>query len=129
MEFRYCSSYFQNRLLSCFLLNVSAKLSSKVFKTCIACCISQQKSFKKRKALQPLNLNIPSKKPAINCLKPIEAPLIPPLYIQSKTHLEYPLPLPKLHLQAPLLIPPLILKSPPPPSPPPVQPVGFLLVD
>jgi hypothetical protein len=117
MESRYCSSCFQSCLLSCFLLNVSTKPGSKVFKTCIACRVSQQKS-KKRKALQPLDPNIPSKRPAISCPKPTKAPLIPPPYIQSKTRLESlicPLLLPKSRLQAPLLIPLVPELSPLPP--------------
>ena len=88
----------------------------------------------KRKALEPLDPNVPSKRPAIARTKPTEAPPIPPPHIQSETRPESsicPLPPPESRPQAPLLIlldlPPR--PPPPPPPPPPVQPTGFLPAD
>jgi hypothetical protein len=60
MSSKYCSSCTQKRLLSCFLLDPSNP-ASKEFKTCASCRASDAKS-KKRKALQPLDPNVPAKK-------------------------------------------------------------------
>jgi hypothetical protein len=73
-------------------------------------------SWNKRKALEPLNPNIPLKKPKIGRTMPTEAPLIPLLRLQSETRLESsirPVPLPESHPQTPLPIPPPILESRP----------------
>jgi hypothetical protein len=55
MDSKYCSSCLQKRLLSCF----SATSTGKVLSTCNSC---RTKGNKKRKALQELDPNLPSKR-------------------------------------------------------------------
>jgi hypothetical protein len=62
MESKYCSACAQKRVLSCFLKNPSANPGTKIFSTCIPC---REKS-KKRRVLQPLDTNRPSKRPVIS---------------------------------------------------------------
>jgi hypothetical protein len=57
MDTKCCSKCARTRSLSCFLKNASAKLDTKVFSTCIPC----RDQSKKRRVLQPLNPNRPSK--------------------------------------------------------------------
>ena len=88
-------------------------------------------------ALEPLDPNVSSKRPATAYLKPTKVPLTPPPYIQSETRLEpsiRPLPSPESRPEAPLLIPPPLPASPsqpppPPLPPPPLQATGFLPAD
>ena len=65
MESKYCSTCPNKRLLASFLKDASANPGSKVFATCIPC---REKS-KKRRALQPLDPNRPSKRP--NLARPL----------------------------------------------------------
>jgi hypothetical protein len=69
----------------------------------------------KRKALESLDPNVPSKRPIITRAKPIEAPLISSPPIQSETRLE-----PSIYRLSP---PESRPEAPPPPD---VQPAGFL---
>ena len=124
----------QQRLLSFFLKDPS-DLNSRSLKTCANCRASTARSIKKRKALGPIDPNIPSKRPTIARAKPVKAPSIPPPQIQSVIRPEpaiYSLPSPESRPQAPLLtlLPvPELPSRPPPPSPPPIQPAGFLPVE
>lgn len=58
---KYCSSCYQRRLLSCSLSDPSSP-ASKELKTCASCRASIAKSTKKRKALQPLDPNVPARR-------------------------------------------------------------------
>ena len=129
---KYCSSCAQKRLLSCFLSDASNP-ESKVLATCALCRASKARS--KRKALQPLDPNVPSKRrargppKALPHLEPVMAPPNPP-----KSRPEHPIPL--LRLEAPIPIPPNPPESRPEtaipiPAPPPIQPQapGFLPAD
>jgi hypothetical protein len=60
MSSKYCSSCAQKRLLSCFLLDDSNPVS-KVLATCASCRATKARSSK-RKALQPIDPNAPSKR-------------------------------------------------------------------
>jgi hypothetical protein len=90
MDSKFCSSCYQKRLITSFFKDPSNS-KSKVLKTCTMCRSSTLRSQNKRKALQPLAPNVPSKRPAIARTKPAEAPSIPPPYIQSETHIEAPI--------------------------------------
>jgi len=61
MSFKCCSNCARERLLPCFLKDPSNP-ASKELKTCTSCRTSIAKSMKKRKALQPLDPNIPAKR-------------------------------------------------------------------
>ena len=141
MALKCCSKCAYTLPLSSFLTDPS-NLKSKTLLTYIKCYTRNHNVMRrKRRALMPLNLNIPSKRPIISYTKlPIETPLTSSLYIQPKIHLElsiHPLSLPKSCLYAPLLlsssIPKLYSLAPPLPPllllPSPVQPIGFLLAD
>jgi hypothetical protein len=140
MASKFCSACTQKLLLSSFLAD-PFNPSSKIRATCINCRgrVARVRDSK-RKALQPFDSNIPSKRPLICRAISTKAPSIPSPYIQSETRLETSIrPLPPLELrpETPLLIPPPIpelplLPPPPPPPPPPptpAQPTGFLPVD
>src|SRR5438045_703890 len=145
MASKCCSKCAHTLPLSSFLADPSNP-GSKIRITCIK-CRSQERARLKRKALEPLDPNVPSKRPTISRAKPTEAPSIPPPHVQSETRPECPLPPQESRPQAPLLIPPPVSKSPPlpppqpaqppppvsksppQPAPPPIQPVGFLLAD
>jgi len=71
MDSKYYSSCLQKQVLSSFLKHTSSDLGSKIFSTCIPC---RARNSKKRKALQLLCPNVPSKRRAI---RPTEA--LPPL--------------------------------------------------
>jgi hypothetical protein len=86
----------------------------------------------KRKALQPLDANIPSKRPATARTKPTQAPFISPPQIYSEIHPEpliCPLPPSESRLEVPVLIPPVPESPQAHPQPPPMQPTGFLPAD
>ena len=75
MDTKCCSKCAHTRLLSCFLKNASANLDSKVFSTCIPC----RDQSNKRRALQPLDPNRPSKrrvKPSTTT-RPAERTILP----------------------------------------------------
>ena len=85
MSSKCCSNCGQTRVLSFFLANPS-KPASKKLKTCAPCRVSRTKSKaklkeEKRKALQPLDPNIPAKKRAFSPAKTLArpAPILPPL--------------------------------------------------
>ena len=114
MESKCCSKCAHTLPISSFLTDPSNP-KNKICVTCIKCRGQDKKCWLKRKALQALNPNIPSKRPAIGHTKPRDTPLNPPPYILSKTHPEFlicPLPPPESCPQVPLLIPP-VPKSPP----------------
>ncbi|PMD28775.1 hypothetical protein L207DRAFT_570230 [Hyaloscypha variabilis F] len=76
MESKCCSVCAQKRVLSCFLKNPSANPGTKVFSTCIPC----RDKAKKRRALQPLDANRPSKRPDVS--RPLfEAPTNPSILL------------------------------------------------
>src|SRR6266536_299574 len=104
---------------------------SKPFSTCITCRAVDRSNRKKRNALQSLDPNVPSKRPALTRTKPAEAPPLPPPHARrSEMLLEpsiYPLPPPESLPQPPPQPPPP--PPPPPPLPPPVPPAGFLPTD
>jgi len=80
MESKCCSVCAQKRVLSCFLKNPSANPGTKVFSTCIPC----RDKAKKRRALQPLDANRPSKRPDVS--RPLfEAPTNPSILLVSST--------------------------------------------
>jgi hypothetical protein len=58
MDSKYCSGCIRKLPLSCFPTNASGK----VLATCTSCRSAQAKSNKKRKALQELDPNLPSKR-------------------------------------------------------------------
>src|SRR6266496_4315013 len=122
-----CCSYCAYTLpLSTFLTDPSNP-GSKSLSTCIKCHDRDKtRKKKKRKSLVLLDPNIPSKRPATNCTKSTNTPLIPPPYIQPQIRPESsirPLPLPESRPQAPLIPPPIPESHPlPPPPPPPLPP-------
>jgi hypothetical protein len=59
MDSKYCSACAKKLPISSFLKDASANPGSKVLKTCLLC---RNKSKSKRKALQPLDPNIPAKR-------------------------------------------------------------------
>jgi hypothetical protein len=125
-----CSKCAHTFPLTSFLKDPSNP-KSKSLSFCIQCRTKATASFHKckRKALKPLEPNIPSKRPAIANTKPRGAPSIPPPLIRSATRLEpsiCPFPLLESRPQSPLHIPP-IPESPL--QPPPLQPAGFLPAD
>jgi hypothetical protein len=83
MASKYCSSCTQKRLLSFFLSDASNP-GSKVLATCNICRAHKTK-HNKRKALQPLDPNVPAKRrstkaltrlnPSIHSLNPVESRL------------------------------------------------------
>jgi ssDNA-binding Zn-finger/Zn-ribbon topoisomerase 1 len=73
MDSKYCSGYHQKRLLSCFPTNKSGK----VLATCNSCRTSQAKYNTKRKALQLLHPNLPSKRRDIGPKITTATPSIP----------------------------------------------------
>src|SRR5271155_5894551 len=88
MSSKYCSSCTQERLLSCFLKDASNP-ASKVLATCASCRAATAR-HSKRKALQPLDPNIQTKRrvprstkaptrlnPSILPPNPVEAPPVP----------------------------------------------------
>jgi hypothetical protein len=152
MASKCCSKCAHTFLLSSFLADPSDS-KSKIRKTCIKCRAKAQETYK-RKALEPLDPNIPSKRPTIGRTMPTEAPSIPLLRLRSETRPEssirpvplpesrpqtplpipilesrpqtpLPIPTPKSRPQTPLPLPPL----PPSPRPPLIQPAGFLPAD
>ena len=123
MASKYCAHCIQKLLLPSFLAD-PCDPKSKTLTTCIN-CRARRWEKKKRKALEPLDPNIPSKRPKIGCTKPTKAPLIP-LHIQPETRPESsirPLPSPESRPQAPLLIPPTPKSPLRPPSQPPLPPI------
>ena len=87
MDAKYCSQCVQKLPISSFLANAFANLGTKVFSTCITC----RARSKKRRALQPLDPNIPSKRrakiptrsdppipPTIPVESPPESSILPP---------------------------------------------------
>ena len=127
MDTNCCSKCAHTRLLSCFLKNASANLESKVFQLVF---LADQS---KRRALQPLHSNAPSKRATT---RPAELSIQPPkpshLLPQPESHphlpplLESCLVLPLQPELRPLLPPPL--ETRPVPQHPLVQPraAGFL---
>jgi hypothetical protein len=75
MDLKYYSSCLQKHVLSSFLKDISSDLGSKIFRTCIPC---RAKNSKKRKALQPLCPNVPSKR---RTTRPTEALTRPKLLV------------------------------------------------
>jgi hypothetical protein len=110
MALKYCSACIKKLLLSSFLASASADLGSKVFRTCIPC----QDQYKKRKALQSLDPNIPSKRRARGPLKafprpePVIAPPNPPRSRLEATILSPNPPESRLQTLIPIPTPPLI---------------------
>lgn len=107
MDSKYCSSCLQKRLLSCF----STTSTGKVLATCNSC---RAKKNNKRKALQELDPNLPSKRCATGSKTPTNAPST----LKARPN---PLPVLELCLVAPCilrsrLIPPSIPESRNPPS-------------
>src|SRR5271155_2930136 len=144
MSSKYCSSCTQERLLSCFLKDASNP-ASKVLATCASCRAATAR-HSKRKALQPLDPNIQTKRrvprstkaptclnPSILPPNPVEAPPVPaetrpeatippPNPPESRLGANIPPPNPpESHPEAPIPIP----------TPPPIQPQapGFLPAD
>src|SRR3982074_1416967 len=117
MASKCCSKCANTFFLSSFLKDPSNP-KSRVFQLCVKCRAQATSHRNKRKALQPLDANIPSKRPAAARTKPTEAPFIPP-QIYSKIH-----PKPSICPIAPsesrpVLIPPVPESPQPPPQPPP----------
>jgi len=106
IDSKFYSSCYQSRLFPSFLKDPSNS-ESKILKTCITCRTRTIQSRNKRKALQPLDPNIPSKRPAIANTRPIEAPLIPPPHVRSETRLESSIHPPESRPPAPLIAPPI----------------------
>lgn len=107
MDSKYCSQCLQKLPPSSFLANAAADPGSKVFKTCIAC---RGKSRSKRKALQPLHPNIPSKRRVIRPVE-VERSIPPPKPAESRLESSILPPLPESRPKTPTRIP-----TPPPPS-------------
>jgi hypothetical protein len=132
MASKCCSRCANTVLLSSFLKDPSNP-KSRVFQLCAKCRAQAAVLRNKRKALQPLDANIPSKRPAAARTKPTEAPFIPPPQIYAEIHPEpliCPLPLSESRPEAQLIPPVPESPQPPPPAPPPpVQPAGFLPPD
>src|ERR1700712_5204837 len=104
MASKYCSNCPYKQLLSSFLADPSNP-RSKILSTCIKCRARDRARYK-RKALQPLDSNAPSKRPATARTKPTEAPSIRPPQ-------QNPPPDPLLNLLNLLrLLHPLLLSSP-----------------
>ena len=70
MDSKYCSGCIRKLPLSCFPTNASGK----VLATCTSCRSAQAKSNKKRKALQELDPNLPSKRCATGPKRAITTP-------------------------------------------------------
>jgi hypothetical protein len=89
-----CSRCTNTLPLSSFLADPSNP-KSKTRMTCIKCPTENPgaRGRMKRKALESLDSNVPSKRPAITRSKPTESPPIPLPYIQSETRLEPPPPI------------------------------------
>jgi hypothetical protein len=119
MASKCCSRCANTHPLYSFLADPSNP-KSKIRLTCVKCRTenSGAKARMKRKALESLDPNVPSKRPVITRTKPTEAPLIPPPPIQSETRLE-----PSIYR----LSPPESRPEAPPPAD--VQPAGFLPAD
>jgi hypothetical protein len=129
MDSKYCSKCAHKLLLSSFLKDASADPSSKVFATCIPC---RDKS-KKRRALQPLDTNRPSKRADIS--RPLikapanTVPAILPVQHQVQPRPIQPVQRPvqrpvQSQRRAPQPIPSALLRvQPQPPVPRPLQPV------
>src|SRR5271163_1666287 len=100
MDSKYCSGCLQKLLLSSFLADASANPGSKVFATCTPC--RDRRSKTKRKALQPLDPNVPSKRRARGPPKalarpePVIAPPNPPESRPEHSTLLHNLPLLRL---------------------------------
>ena len=136
MASKCCSKCARTLPLSSFLADPS-DAKSQIRVNCNKCRGYGRKSWYKRMALEPLDPNVSSKRPATAHLKPIKVPPTPFPYIQSEIRLEFliqPFFSPESRPEALLLILPflLILPSqppPPPPPPPPLQATGFLPAD
>src|ERR1700722_16588827 len=102
MDSKYCSSCLQKRLLSCF----SATSTGKVLSTCNSC---RTKGNKKRKALQELDPNLPSKRHVTRPKKTTITPGTPQLR-PNPSSLHEPRPItpsiPKLRPNPPRLLEP-----------------------
>jgi hypothetical protein len=72
MDSKYCSGCIQKLLLS----SIPRNASGKVLATCISCRVSTAKSNKKRKALQELDPNLPSKRRATGPKRAIPTPSV-----------------------------------------------------
>src|SRR5882757_5457554 len=132
MDSKCCAKCAHTLSLSSFLKDPS-NIKSKSLKLCIKCRTQQRAanttSKNKRRALQSVDPNIPSKRPATARSEPMEAPSIPLPHILSEPRPEPPIcPIrtTESRPQAPLLIhllpeslhrPPS--QPPPPPTPPP----------
>jgi hypothetical protein len=135
MPSKCCSKCAHTLPLSSFLKDLSDPKSRSLL-LCSKCRAQAITNRNKRKALQSIDPNITSKRPAIGRTKHTEDPLIPP-QIPSETRLQASIcsyPQPESRPQAPLLIlptpePPPRPPQPPPPTLPSVQPVGFLPPD
>lgn len=134
MDSKCCAKCAHTLPLSSFLKDPSNP-KSKSFKFCIKCRTQHRAanttSKNKRKALQLVDPNILSKRPATARSKPTEAPSIPLPHILSEPRPEppiCPLSAAESRPQAPILIHPLP-ESPHRLPPPPVQPAGFLPAD
>src|SRR5271154_219177 len=152
MSSKYCSSCTQERLLSCFLKDASNP-ASKVLATCASCRAATAR-HSKRKALQPLDPNIQTKRrvprstKAPTRLNPSILPPNPakPLPVPAETRPEATI-LPRSTKAPtclnPSILPPNPVEAPPvpaethpeapipTPTPPPIQPQapGFLPAD
>jgi hypothetical protein len=114
MASKCCSRCANTHPLYSFLADPSNP-KSKIRLTCVKCRTenSGAKARMKRKALESLDPNVPSKRPVITRTKPTEAPLIPPPPIQSETRLEPSIPYllaykPPLRYKPPRHISPLL---------------------
>jgi hypothetical protein len=145
MDSKYCSGCYQKRPLSSFAKNGS---TGRLLASCAPCCTSQAKSNTKRKALQPLDPNIPPPKrraaaythskstipPPNPPASRLEATIPPPNPPESRLGATIPPNPPALRSEA--TIPPNLLESRPEtlipiPTPPLIQPQapGFLPAD
>jgi hypothetical protein len=86
MDSKYCSGCYQKRPLSSFAKNGS---TSRLLASCALCCTSQAKSNTKRKALQQLDPNVPTKKRATACTQP-KPSIPPPALLESRPEATIP---------------------------------------
>jgi hypothetical protein len=122
MDSKYCSGCLQKRLLSCFPTNKSGK----VLATCNSCRATQANRNTKRKALQELDPNLPSKRrvtgPKTTTTTPsiLEPRPIAPTVLESRPNPNPPAPLESRPNPPSVLethpIPPQPLQPPPIPS-------------
>jgi hypothetical protein len=102
MASKCCSKCARTLPLSSFLVDPS-DVKSLIRVNCDKCRGYGKKSWYKRMALQPLDPNVSSKRPATAYTRPVDAPPTPPPHVRSKIRLEpsiYPLLPPGSRLEA-----------------------------